>query len=62
MQDIKLKVTHRHREQYGGYRRGGGGGAVKDNGGQIYGDGRRSDFGWWAHNAIYRSCIIEMYP
>ena len=26
-----------------------------------YGDGRRFDFGWWAHNAEYRSCITEMY-
>ena len=34
---------------------------VKGKGGQVYGDGRRFDFGWWAHNAIYRSCITEVY-
>ena len=27
---------------------------VKGKGGQIYGDRKRWDFGWWAHNAIYR--------
>ena len=25
------------------------------------GDGRRFDFRWWAHSAIYRSCIIDTY-
>ena len=30
-------------------------------GDQIYGDGRWFDFGRRAHNAIRRSCIIEMY-
>lgn len=27
---------------------------VKDKEGQIFGDRRRSDFGWWVHNVIYR--------
>lgn len=30
-------------------------------GGQIYGDQRRLDFGWWAHGAIYRWRILELY-
>ena len=38
--------TYRHRQQYGGYYREGA---------------RRVAKGWGAHNAIYRSCIIEMY-
>ena len=29
-------------------------GVVKVKGGQIYGDGRRFDFGWQTHNVIYR--------
>ena len=33
----------------------------KGKGSQIYDDGRLFDFGWWAHNAKYRSCILEMY-
>ena len=45
---------------YSGYQREGVG-IVKGKGGQIYSDGRQSDFRWWAHNAIYTSCIIEMY-
>ena len=72
MWDIKLKATnehkiketntHRHRQEYGGDQREGGWGTVKGKGGQIYGDGRRFDFGWWAHSVIHRSCIIEPYP
>lgn len=32
----------------------------KEKGSQICGDGgRRFDFGLWAYNAIYRSCVIE---
>ena len=50
--------THRHRKQYGVYQREG---ELWGKGDQIYGDERRFDFGWWAHNAIYRLCIIEMY-
>lgn len=30
-------------------------------GDQIYGDGRTTD-SVWTHNAMYRWCIIEMYP
>ena len=47
---INLKVTteqtkiHRHRQQYGGYQSEGA--VVKSKGGQIYGDGRRFNFGW----------------
>ena len=33
---------------------GRGWGEVKGRGGQIYGNKRRFDCGWWAHNAIYR--------
>ena len=51
--------TRRHRQQYGGHQRERG---VRDSkGGQTYGDRRCFDFGWWAHNVIYRSCTIEMY-
>ena len=35
-------------------------GIVEGKGGQIYGD-RWFNLGWWAHNAIYRSCIIEVF-
>ena len=34
---------------------------VKGKWTQLYGDGRRFDFWWWAHNSILRSCIIDMY-
>ena len=65
MWDIKLKATNKqtrkqikmytHRQQYGGYqKKKGDGGVVKDKVGQICGVRRRFDFGWWAHNAIYR--------
>lgn len=27
----------------------------------MYGDGRRLDFGWWVHNAIYIRCVVELY-
>ena len=66
MWDIKLKATneqirktntHRYRQQYGGYQKEQGMGVVKGKGGQIHGDGRRFDFGCWAHDAIYRLCI-----
>ena len=56
MWNIKLKL--RHRQQYGGYQREGMGRVVKGKGSQIYADGRRSDFGWCAHSAIYKSCIM----
>ena len=36
-------------------------GAVTGKGGQINGDKRLFYFGWCAHNAIYRSCIIVIY-
>ena len=39
----------------------GGSNVVKDKGGPIYVDGRRFDFRWWTHNAIYRWCTIELY-
>lgn len=29
--------------------------------GQIRGDGRRLDSGWWTHNRVYKCHIIEMY-
>lgn len=37
--------THRYRKQNSSYQRGKG---------QIYGDGRRLDFGSWVHNRVYR--------
>ena len=38
--------------QGGGYQRGRGCGEHEESkGGQIYGDGRRLDCGWWAHKA-----------
>ena len=56
MWDIKQKATndkqgkqtkaHRHRQQYGGYQRERELGVLKGRGGQVYGDGRRFDFGW----------------
>ena len=30
-------------------------------GGHIQGDGRRLDFGWWAHSAMYRWCVICLF-
>ena len=27
---------------------------VMGKGGQMYGDWRRLEFGWWAHKAVYR--------
>ena len=43
--------------------KGGWGEVVKGNRGQIYDDGRRSDFGGWTHNVmhVYRWCIIKLY-
>lgn len=38
-----------------------GGGIMKGREDWLYGDGRRFDFGWWAHNAMYRWSIIEIY-
>lgn len=37
------------------------GGIVKGNEGQIYGEERRLAFGLWAHNSIYRPCVINVY-
>ena len=54
--------THRERQRCGGYQRKGGEGVeVQFKGGQLFGSRKWSDFGWWAHNALYRSHIIEMY-
>ena len=36
-----------------------GRGVVKGKGGQTHDE--RFDFGWWAHYAIYRWCIIDLY-
>ena len=55
MWDIRQKATneqtrktktHRHRQQYGGYKGSGLWGLVNVKRGQIYGDRRRFDFGW----------------
>ena len=54
MWDIKLEATneqarqiktHRPRQQYNSYQRERGWKLVKDKGNQIYGDGKRLDFG-----------------
>jgi len=37
-----------------------GGEVVKENGGQIYGDGRGFDFGWSTCNAIDRLLVIDI--
>ena len=39
----------------------GGGVDEEGKGGQICGDGRRINFGWWALSTIYKWCIIELY-
>ena len=41
--------------------RHGGSKTVNGKGSQRYGDGRRFDFGWWVHSAIYSSYTIEIY-
>ena len=58
--------THRHRQQYSGYQREGRLGVIKGKGGQIYGDRRLFDFGWWAHTMQYtgnvsQKCALETY-
>ena len=53
--------THSHRQQYGGCQREAGREVEEGKGGQIYGHGGWFNFGRWAYNAVYRSCIIEMY-
>ena len=47
------------RQQYRGFQREGGWGGGK--GGQMYGDREGFDFGGWAHNAVHKSCMIELY-
>lgn len=37
-----------------------GRGVVMGKGSQLYGD-RRFDIGWWAHGAIYRSCLRNLH-
>ena len=34
---------------------------VRGGKGEINGDRRRLDLGWWTHNTIYRWCIIKLY-
>ena len=58
-QEKQTKLTHR--QLCGGYHREEGGEVTKNKGGQMHGDRRRSDCGWWAHSVAYRSCVIEMY-
>ena len=36
-------------------------GGSKEYRGQIHGEGGRVGFGWAAHSAVYRWCIIELY-
>ena len=56
------KQTHSHRWQHGGYQRGRELEEEEEGKkGQIYGNRRRPDFGWWAHNPIYRWCVIKLY-
>ena len=72
MWDIKEKTAikqakwikpHRHKQQYGNYQRQWGWeeDVGEGEGSQIYGDGRRLDFGWRTHNATYRRYIIELH-
>ena len=48
------KQSYRHRQQCGSYQGEGGEEVVKGKEDQIFGHRRWFDFGWWAHNAIYR--------
>ena len=62
--DIKRKATDKlieNKQHYGGYQRGMGWEKEEDKGVQICGDRNRLDSGWWAHSAIYRCCIKELY-
>ena len=56
--DTKLKLVDRR--QHDGYQRAGSGG-VKAEGGQMCGEGRRPDWAWWAHSAVYGGRVTEMY-
>ena len=59
MRDIKLKLINRDNSVV--VMKGKGRGLVKGKGGQIYGGRRWFDCGLWAHNAIFKSHVIEMY-
>ena len=39
----------------------GGGGGWRGSRGQINGDRRGPDLGWWAHHAICRRCSVKLY-
>ena len=56
----KEQKPQRHRQQYSDYQKEWWGVGEKGKWG-INGDGRRFGLGWWAHNTIYRWCIIELY-
>ena len=45
--------TQKHRQQYGSCQKEAGWGVVKGKLGEIYGDGKWFDFGWWVHNVMY---------
>ena len=60
-QTTTTKTKTKAKPQSGDYQRKGGGGRVEEGNGGVNGDGRRLDLGWWAHNALYRWCIIELY-
>ena len=60
--DIKLKATNQQTRKTNKFKdtdnsmvvtRKKGGGVLKGEGTQIYGDRRGFDLGWWAHNTIY---------
>lgn len=66
MCDIELKATNEHGKQTHGHRRRGGGhqGAAGRHirvKGQTYGDGRRSDVGWWTCHATYRWRVLGLH-
>ena len=70
MWDIKLKVTNKQTKQANKQTctdtdnnmvAARGKGIVKSKGSHKCGDRRRFDFGWWAHNEIYRCRIIKLY-
>lgn len=54
-------TTYRHRQQYNGNLSEGEWEVVKSKEGQIQGKKRWFDFGWWAPDAIYKSCLIQKY-
>ena len=56
------KKSHRHRQDCGGYQRGGGlGEGWREWMGSICGDKTGLDFGWRAYSGIHGWCVIQLY-